>query len=103
MARSDKPDDLQELIALAVKIDNRMYERSLEKKGQYSQEHKRKQPYNKYHSPIQVDAIVKVKRHVSKEEMQKRRDKKLYFEYGLPGHIASSHRKNGTIWKPRKK
>jgi hypothetical protein len=103
VARSDKPDDLQELIALAVKIDNRMYERSLEKKGQYSQEHKRKQPYNKYHSPMQVDATVKVKRHVSKEEMQKRRDKKLCFECGLPGHMASSHRKNGTTWKPRKK
>jgi hypothetical protein len=36
VARSDKPDDLQELIALVVKIDNRMYERSLEKRGQYS-------------------------------------------------------------------
>jgi hypothetical protein len=42
VARSDKPDDLQELIVLAVKINNRIYKRSLEKKGQYSQEHKRK-------------------------------------------------------------
>ena len=33
VVRSDKPDDLQELIVLAVKIDNRIFERSLEKKG----------------------------------------------------------------------
>jgi hypothetical protein len=103
MARSDKPDNLQELIALTVKINNRIYKQSLEKKGQYSQEHKRKQLYNKYHSSIQVDTTVKVKCHVSKEEMQKRHNKKLYFEYGLPVYIASSYWKNGTIWKPKKK
>ena len=33
VARSDKPDDLQELIALVVKIDNRIYKQSLEKRG----------------------------------------------------------------------
>ena len=71
MIRSDKPDDLQELITLAVKIDNRIYERSLETRGQYFQEYKRKKSYNKYHSPMQVDTTVKVKCHVSKEEMQK--------------------------------
>jgi hypothetical protein len=69
VARSDKPDDLQELIALTVKIDNRMYERSLEKRGQYSQEHKRKKSYNKYHSPMELDVTVKTKCHVFKEEM----------------------------------
>jgi hypothetical protein len=30
---SDKPDDLKEIIELAQKIDNRYYERQLEKKG----------------------------------------------------------------------
>jgi hypothetical protein len=80
-----------------------MYERSLKKRGQYSQEHKRKKSYNKYHSFIKLDAIVKTKRHVSKEEMQKRRDKKLCFECGLPGHIASSYKKNETTWKLKKK
>ena len=69
MTRSDKPDDLQKLITLAVKINNRIYKRNLEKKGQYSQEYKCKKPYNKYYSPIQVDTIVKIKCHVSKEEI----------------------------------
>ena len=32
----DKPDDLQELIELATKIDNRMYERMLQKKQKHS-------------------------------------------------------------------
>ena len=52
---------------------------------------------------MQVDTMVKVKCYVFKEEMQKRYDKKLYFECELPGHMASSHRKNGTTWKPKKK
>ena len=103
MARSDKPDDLQELIALVVKIDNRIYKQSLEKKGQYSQEHKYKKSYNKYYSLMELDVTVKTKCHISKEEIQKRYDKKLYFEYGLPGYMANSHRKNRIIWKPKKK
>ncbi len=84
---------------MAVKINNRIFEHSLEKRGQYSQEYKCKKPYNKYHLPMELDATVKTKRYVLKEEMQKRHDKKLYFEYGLPGHMASSHRKNGASWK----
>ena len=35
IARSDRPEDLQAMISLAVKIDNRIYERGLERKGQY--------------------------------------------------------------------
>jgi hypothetical protein len=52
---------------------------------------------------MELDAIAKTKRHVSKEEMQKRRDKKLCFECGLPGHMANSYRKNGMTWKLKKK
>jgi hypothetical protein len=35
MARSDRPDDLEDTIKIAVRIDNRIYERALEKKGSY--------------------------------------------------------------------
>ena len=35
IARSDAPEDLQKLIEMAVKINNRNFERALEKKGQY--------------------------------------------------------------------
>ena len=33
IARSEAPDNLQELIEIAVKIDNRNFERALERKG----------------------------------------------------------------------
>ena len=33
IARSEAPDNLQELIEMAVKIDNRNFERALERKG----------------------------------------------------------------------
>jgi hypothetical protein len=36
IARSDRPETLEEMIKLAVKIDNHNYERSLEKRGHYS-------------------------------------------------------------------
>jgi hypothetical protein len=36
LSRSDDPEDLRELMTSAVKIDNRLYERSLERKGQYN-------------------------------------------------------------------
>jgi hypothetical protein len=35
LAKVDKPDDLADLIEQAVQIDNRLYERALERKGQY--------------------------------------------------------------------
>jgi hypothetical protein len=103
ISRSDKPDDLSELIAMAVKIDNRAYERSLEKRGTYSHSYKKEHPKkNKYHSPMELDATTKGKKPLSKEEMDKRRKNKLCFECGLPGHMASSHRKNGAPWKQKK-
>jgi hypothetical protein len=34
IAHNDRPDDLQDMIELATRIDNRMYERALEKKSQ---------------------------------------------------------------------
>jgi hypothetical protein len=37
--------------------------------------------------------------------MDRRREKKLCFEYGLPGHRANSHRKGraGKPWKGKRK
>jgi hypothetical protein len=36
LTRIDKPDTLQDIIENAVKINNRFYKRSLEKKGSYN-------------------------------------------------------------------
>ena len=43
------------------------------------------------------------KKQVSKEEINRRREKKLYFECGLPGYMASSHGKNKPQNRPIKK
>jgi reverse transcriptase-like protein/uncharacterized protein DUF4939/aspartyl protease len=102
IARSEKPDDLQEMIQLAVKIDNRLYERTLEKKGQYSNRltgHHSKGTA-KYHSPMELDATIKRKT-PCKEVMDERRKKGLCFECGLPGHRASSHKNKKGHGKPR--
>jgi hypothetical protein len=47
IARSDRLDGLQEMIKLAIKIDNRAYERQLEKKGHYmpKNHHKKRGSY----------------------------------------------------------
>jgi hypothetical protein len=35
IARSDRPDDLEDTIKIAIRIDNRIYKQVLEKKGSY--------------------------------------------------------------------
>jgi hypothetical protein len=103
ISRSDKPDDLNDMIQMAVKIDNRLYERTLEKKGAYSNDYKKEKKHGRhYHSPMELDATFKHKRKtLSKDELEKRRKNKLCFECGLPGHMASSHRKGGAPWKKK--
>jgi len=88
ISQSDKPETLLEMIQLAIKIDNRIYKRRLEKKGVYS--------YNyciggktttKYHSPIELDATHSFKsKKPSKEVIEERRKKGLCFECGLLGY-----------------
>ena len=43
ISRFNKLDDLTELIALIVKINNRLFKRSLEKQGVYLNSHKKGQ------------------------------------------------------------
>jgi len=74
MSREDKPEDLKELIETAIKIDNRYYERALEKKGYYDvgkssrpgQGGRRGQYYSPY---MELDATERKK--LSSEEKQK--------------------------------
>jgi hypothetical protein len=35
IARSDRPEDLEDIIKIAIRIDNRIYEQVLERKGSY--------------------------------------------------------------------
>ena len=53
---------------------------------------------------MELDATGKGKPKPSKEEMDRRRERKLCFECGLPGHQAASYRKNQAKkpWKRTK-
>ena len=94
IARSDVPDSLNDLIVMAIKIDNRHYERAIERKGLYTG-HRNRSDRKSYGSDlIELDAAQKFKPKPSKEVISQRREKGLCFEYGLPGHQVASHRKN---------
>jgi hypothetical protein len=87
-------------------IDNRAYERILEKQGYYTSDVGKKQHRQKNHwpRPMELDATSQGRRQPSKEVMDKRRRDKLCFECGLPGHIASSHNKGPSKpWSGKKK
>ena len=105
ITRSDRLDTLYEMITLAIKIDNRYYERQLECKGQYNPGFGKKaknQPY--YPRKMELDTTFKKKLQASKEEIIWRQEKGLCFEYSLPGHQAASHHKKqgGKTWKKLK-
>lgn len=92
IARADKPDDLKEMIELAQKIDNRHYERQLEKRGGTSSHQwtQRRRPQQKSHWPqaMELDATFKQggrPRNPNKERQLKER---LCFNCNKPGHMA---------------
>jgi len=109
IARRDRPDTLEGMIETAVKIDNRVFERNLEKRGHYNGGHEKKKKghHGRWNSPMELDAIQKKpfrksnngpRKPLSKDEAQRRKEKGLCYECGLPGHMASSHRQ-GKPWK----
>lgn len=104
MARSDRPENLGLMMEMAIRIDNRMYERTLERKGYYEPKKSKaySQPKSRWPEPMELDA-TRVGNRPSKEEMDKRRKEGLCFECGKTGHQAKSHRKNQgkKPWKGR--
>lgn len=99
LMRRDKHDSIQAMMDDAIHFDNKLYERSLEKRGHYSSKYKggsgRGSKKDHHWDPMQVDAISRKpkQKQVSKEEMERRRKDKLCFTCGLPGHRSDSHRK----------
>ena len=90
------------MIELAIRIDNRNYERRLEKQGQYSipglQKKAKPQQLYQYPRKMELDTTRhqgKKKPQLSQEERNRRREKQLCFECRLPGHQAASYRKKG--------
>ena len=89
IARSDRPTTLQGLIELAIKIDNRNYERRLEKSGQKASWSNSKKPKrnNNWPQPMELDATQKPSQ--TKDTKKDRQYKeRLCFNCNKPGHIA---------------
>ncbi|KAJ8067036.1 hypothetical protein OCU04_004416 [Sclerotinia nivalis] len=98
------------MMELAIKIDNRLYEYQRDKKSQshFNQNYKRNEgrcrqaKTESYGDPMELDATIRGK--PFKEEMDRRRNEKLCFECGLPGHRAAIHRQKKQVrFNPNKK
>src|SRR5438552_8575972 len=89
-----RPETLQAMITQAILIDNRLYERALERKGQYRQGNfKKGQQRQRWPEAMEIDSDKQGPR-LSKEELDRRRKNKLCFECGKEGHRASFHRQS---------
>lgn len=104
MARSDRPENLGLMMEMAIRIDNRMYERTLEKKGFYGQQKQggssKSSKKGRWPEPMELDATT-TGNGPSKDEMERRRREGLCYECGKPGHRASIHRNGKSKGKGR--
>jgi hypothetical protein len=122
--RRDPIDNMNDLIEETIRIDNRDYEfrremrfssnppadrhyRRNEGRKRYSKQHTREETYG---DPMELDAMSS-RNNLSQEEKNRRREQKLCFECGFPGHQARDCRKksqgNGpggkkNTWKGKK-
>jgi Domain of unknown function (DUF4939) len=107
MARTERPDELDKMIDLAITIDDRLYERQLEKRGGgtanfggYRTGGTKPQKSQPYYGPMPMELDAAQRQHQrpkpSKQEMDRRRTNKLCFTCGLPGHMSAAHKKGGS-------
>ena len=75
------------MIKMAIKIDNRHFERNLERRGQYSLgDHKRKgNRKGQWPQPMDLDATFG-RLELSSSEKERHAKERLCFTYGKPGH-----------------
>jgi hypothetical protein len=117
LARMGPIDNINDLIEESVRIDNRFYEYSRDKqftnRGYSGRSYKKnegrprysKPQYNReqsYGDPMELD-MMNSKNNLSQEERNRRRNQKLCFECGFPGHQAKDCRKKPQGTKPGKK
>jgi Retrotransposon gag protein/Zinc knuckle len=112
LARQESPDDLDELIRIAVRIDNRLYERKLEKTGKtpYRQPVRSSKNRKNWGDPMEIDAVIKRKDYHKKKQgkwqpgkqnEQKSQESQACFNCGKPGHFARNC-KNKKVRTARK-
>jgi hypothetical protein len=81
-----RPATLQAIITCAIRINNRFYKRAIEKKGHYSLGYSNKGKQKQRHpNAIEIDTTKQGPR-LSKEELKRRRQKKLCFKCRKEGH-----------------
>jgi len=106
LARMDRPDSLEELITQAIRIDNRHFERNREKKGHYvNHGYRKKQQKSYWPQPMELDA-TEYGPGLSSTEMEKRKQGRLCYTCGKPGHIARNCKQQGgrkKTWGGKKK
>ena len=98
IARGDRPEDLQEMIETAIRIDNRQYERSLEKGGSYKAPTFKKHHQHAYKTrkpyygpqPMELDATHQAPHRgpLSPRDREHRMKNNLCLYCGKPGHKA---------------
>lgn len=100
LARSTKPDSFAKLIETSIKIDNRLYERQLEKSssipnlrtfaGNRANTFKKPKPYYGA-QPMELDASLpsSSRGRLTEAERKHRMDKRLCLYCGKPNHIVS--------------
>ena len=110
LSRMEQLETMAKLIETTIKIDNCIYKRTLEWKGQYKfgtyttkgknrNEGKGSQATLYWLQPMELDAFQR-KGQVSKEEMDCQRKEKLYFQCSKPGYMASFYTKNPKGKRP---
>jgi hypothetical protein len=96
LIKEEKPDTLEDMISTAVKIDNRLYERALEKKGFYETGHRqRSKQQTPWPQPMELDATGRGE--LSPQERQRRSQDRLCFSCGKPGHMARNCKTGGKV------
>jgi hypothetical protein len=109
-------NDLDEWIEDSIRIDNQYYEYRRDKQFFGANNRNRVKPntgrprYSKqrytreetYGNLMELD-MISSRNNLSQEEKNRRREQKLCFEYGFPGHQARDCRKKSQKGKPRKK
>jgi len=99
LSRTDRPKDLAGLIALAVKVDTRIYERHLEKYNSSPRFFPRPTPVHVSAQPVpaskpiqsdamEIDGTRAPRQSLTPQEKQRRRDNNLCLYCGQAGHMT---------------